>query len=138
MSLRLEVTWDSLDGLQDYLAHTIPEALHEAAEEALLKAADDGVARAKQLVPVDTGALQRSIRKERVSRHMGDIVYTSIRAGGDVRNPRTGRIVDYATHVEFGTSRSRPRPFLRPALRWASRRIPGHFWKVLSRRVEVR
>lgn len=137
MSLRFEVEWDGLDGLRTYLARTIPQALKEAALEALDRAAEDARDRAKQLVPIDTGSLRRSIRKVRYARPAGNILYTGVRAGGYVRNPRTGRLVDYASFVEYGTSRQRPQPFLRPALRWASRRIPGYFWEALGRRVEV-
>jgi len=137
VSLRLEVTWEGLDGLRAYLEQTIPRAMKESAGYALDGAADDGVDRAKQLVPVDTGALQRSIRKERIAQSAGNVLGTGIGAGGYVRNPRTGRLVDYAASVEYGTSRSRPRPYLRPALRWASRRIPGYFWEALSRRIET-
>ena len=137
MSVRLEVTWEGLEGLHAYIARTLPEAFNESSAAALDRAADDGVDRAKQLVPVDTGALQQSIRKERKAQPAGNITYTGIRAGGYVRNPKTGRIVDYATYVERGTSRQRPQPYLRPALHWASRMIPVYFWEELSRRVEL-
>lgn len=58
---------------------------------------------AKRLSPVDTGRLRSSISRE---------------IGRDARGvyARIGTIVDYAPHVEFGTSRMRPQPYLRPAL----------------------
>jgi len=38
-----------------------------------------------------------------------------VSAGGYITNPKTGNIVDYAGHVEHGTSMSPAQPFLRPA-----------------------
>lgn len=59
--------------------------------------------RAKQLAPVDTGRLRSSVTHE---------------MGQDGRGlvARIGTNVDYAPHIEFGTSRMRAQPFLRPAL----------------------
>lgn len=61
---------------------------------------------AKRACPVDTGRLRASITHdlERDSKGLVAMVGTN---------------VDYAPHVEFGTFRTRPQPFLRPALRAA-------------------
>ena len=115
----------------------MPKAFEESVVEALDKGADDARDRAKQLVAVDTGSLRKSIRKEQYARPAGNILYMGIRAGGYIVNPKTKRLVDYAIPQEYGTSRMRPRPYMRPALLWASRRIEGYFWKALSRRVRV-
>lgn len=58
---------------------------------------------AKRLAPVDTGRLRSSISRE---------------LGRDGRGlfAQIGTIVDYGPYVEFGTSRMRPQPYLRPAL----------------------
>lgn len=64
---------------------------------------------ARAMVPVDTGSLQRSIRK------VGLLHGVGVSAGGHIRNPRTGKIVDYARHLEYGTSKTAAKPFLRPA-----------------------
>ena len=69
---------------------------------------------AKENAPVDTAALQKSIAKETIT-HKGKVKSIRVRAGGRVRNPKTGRLVDYASYVEFGTSRMAAQPFLRPA-----------------------
>lgn len=53
---------------------------------------------AVQKCPVDTGRLRNSITHMRVN----DDVYI-------------GTNVEYAPHVEYGTSRQKPQPFLRPA-----------------------
>lgn len=58
---------------------------------------------AKRRAPVDTGRLRSSI-----SRELG-IDNRGLRA-------RIGTDVDYAIYVEFGTSRARAQPYLRPAL----------------------
>lgn len=137
MSVRTEIVWEGLDDFKRHLSQTMPVAFKKSLEDALNKAAEDGKERAKHLVPVDTGSLKRSIRRERHAWPAKNIIYTGIRAGGYIRHPLTGRYVDYAGYVEYGTRHQRPQPFLRPALRYASRRIPKHFWEALSRRVKV-
>jgi HK97 gp10 family phage protein len=56
---------------------------------------------AKNIVPVRTGTLQRSIMWQ----------------GGEGEY-RVGSRVFYAPYVEYGTSRMAPRPFLGPAMLW--------------------
>ncbi len=129
--------WKGLDNYRKYLTSVLPKAFEESVAEALNDTATDAVARAKELVAIDTGALKKSIRRERLARPVGKIIYTGIRAGGYVKNPKTGRLVDYAGFIEYGTSRMRPRPFMRPALRWASKKTEGYFWRALSRRVKL-
>ena len=82
----------------------LPEKLKEAGLEIIEEIADETVFNAKVLVRVDTGSLQKSIRKEKA----GDNV--RVRAGGFVVNPRSGRPVDYAAIIE------QRYPFMRPAL----------------------
>lgn len=62
---------------------------------------------AKRLCPVDTGRLRSSITMVLESDSEG--LYAVV-----------GTNVDYAEHVEFGTSTQRPQPFLRPALKAAT------------------
>lgn len=59
---------------------------------------------AKRLCPVDTGRLRSSITRGEIARDGNDLVAT------------IGTNVEYARHVEFGTSRQRAQPYLRPAL----------------------
>ena len=136
-AVRIKLEWKGKRELQRYLEKTMPQAFSDSLTEALLNTAQDGKKRAKELSPVDTGAMRDSIRVERLAREAGKILYTGIRAGGYIRNPRTGRFVDYASFVEYGTSRQAPQPFMRPAVIWAMKRLPNHFWKQLSRRVET-
>jgi len=138
LSLTLTIEWEGLEALHRYLAQTIPEALEKAALEALNAAAEEGVEYAKAVVPVDTGALRRSIRQEPRPRREGDSYEAGISAGGGgVVNPKTGREVDYAAHVEYGTSRTPAQPYLRPGLIHAAMRFPLHFLGILRRLIQL-
>ena len=95
---------DKLSNLDEKLSRALEEALEEIAE----KIRDD----AKSFAPVDTGSLRKSIRVERE----GELQFSVVAGGGGVINPRTGREVDYAGYVEFGTSRMSPQPYMQPAL----------------------
>lgn len=57
---------------------------------------------AQRIVPVDTGALRKTIRVE----VQGETVM--LLAGGDE--------VDYHLHVEFGTVKMKAQPYMRPAI----------------------
>lgn len=59
---------------------------------------------AKSLVPVDTGNLKRSISP-------------SIDGNRSVAEGTVSTNTEYAPYVEFGTSRQRAQPYLRPAVR---------------------
>lgn len=65
---------------------------------------------AKRYVPVDTGALQDTIRHEIVPAPGDFGVELHVIAGDDNRG------VDYPAYVENGTSRMAAQPFLRPAV----------------------
>lgn len=71
-------------------------------EAALRKTGVDIQAGAQMRAPVDTGYLRSSI---------------SMDAGrdGDTYRVEVGPTANYAGHVENGTSRQRPQPYLRPA-----------------------
>jgi hypothetical protein len=89
----------------------LPEKMLEGASEALNDAADFMVVMAKSYVRVETGSLQKSIRKERGSSSQHRTV-VRVRAGGYVINPKTGKLVNYAVHQEHY------HPYMRPA--WES------------------
>lgn len=89
----------------------IPNKMLEGAFEAILEAAHLMQGLAQVYVLVDTGSLRDSIRVERG----GEAMHwrrVRVRAGGYVVNPKTGKLVDYAVHVE------RMHPYMRPA--WES------------------
>lgn len=76
------------------------DTLRERASIAVRKATLDTMADAKLVAPVDTGNLRNSITTDA---RQGDLVAV------------VEATADYAAHVEFGTSRMRPQPFMRPA-----------------------
>lgn len=90
------------------LDEKLSKALAEALDEISKKIRDD----AKSFAPVDTGSLRKSIRTEK----KGNLEASIIAGGGGLVNPRTGREVDYAGYVEYGTSRMSPQPYMQPAL----------------------
>ena len=67
--------------------------------------------RAKQLVPVDTHNLRRSIKRSSWF-HQRRGAIAKLRAGGKVRG---GGDPFYARMVEFGTVKMQAKPFMRPA-----------------------
>lgn len=69
----------------------------------LLQLAQRVERRAKQLAPVDTGRLRSSIT-------------SGLAEDGSTVAGLVGTDVDYAVHVEYGTYRMAPQPFMRPAL----------------------
>jgi len=73
-------------------------SLDERIMEGLEIVGENIVADAKAFAPVKTGRLRDSIGKKIVNRELE--VYAE---------------AEYAAYVEFGTSRMRPQPFLRPA-----------------------
>ena len=83
--------------------------------DGLSQVADRIIEDAKATVRVDTGSLQKSIRKQHHVSH-GHIHSIGVSAGGYIVNPKTGRLVDYARYLEYGTSRMPAYPFIAPAL----------------------
>ena len=76
-------------------------------EDALVRTGLQVQSKARSLCPVDTGRLRSSI------------IMTKGRDGAGFY-VEIGTNVEYAAHVEFGTSRMRARPFLLPAIAVAS------------------
>ena len=66
---------------------------------------------AVRLSPIDEGDLRSTIRHGGVSGN-GTVTFY---AGGK-RGAVTGKMVDYAHHVEYGTGRGPAQPYLRPAI----------------------
>ena len=88
----------------------LPTKISEAAATALRAPLFEEAARG--LCPVDTGALQASIRTEGRGAHL-----IALLAGGTgYVNPRTMRPVDYARRVHEGSGGAPPRPFLLQAV----------------------
>jgi HK97 gp10 family phage protein len=85
-------------------------------EAAISDFADDVVVHMKGIVPVDTGELKGSIKKEKQGK-------------GYTVGPRG---VDYAEFVENGTSRSPAQPYVAPTIQWAKANGP----KRIARRIK--
>lgn len=82
---------------------------HDKAAQAIGKTAADITADAKSYVPVDTGNLKNSIG------------YDTFNSGGEM-GAEIGPTAGYGLHVEAGTSRMAPQPYLAPAF---NRRVTG-------------
>ena len=92
--------------------------LPREAAQAMINVAKEVRDEAKKIVrdnAYDTGSLHRSIRLLVMASPARNVKRVGVSAGGYITNPKTGRKVDYAGFVEFGTSRNRPVPFLRVA-----------------------
>ena len=98
----LTINWEK--GLIYQKLARLPEHMEQAALQALDEGADFIKMQAKILVRVDTGTLQKSIRKMRTRDRV-----VSVRAGGYFVNPKTGKVCDYAHWVEMNY------PYMRPA-----------------------
>lgn len=102
MSVTFDIKLDDIGGAIREIVDHIDHALDDSAS--------DVVDIAKGLVPVDTGELKKSIRKEKIENGYYIIV-------ADATQPRAPK--GYATYVEFGTARNRAQPFMLPALQAA-------------------
>jgi len=111
----------------------VANALDPGAARVLKTVAENTRDTAKELCPVDTGSLQRSIRVQVHARPAGHVHSVGISAGGYVTNPRTGRKVDYAVHVEYGTSRTPAQPFMRPAVEQHKKELQKRMKEVVKR-----
>ena len=89
--------------------------MNPAAASVLKEIAEKVKTEAKQLCPVDTGALRKSIRLTSTAKIAGQITRIGVRAGGYEVNPKTRKLVNYAVIVEFGSSRQAPQGYLIPA-----------------------
>ncbi len=103
-------------------------------KEALREVARKVVQDAKAICPVDTGSLRRSIRAKEYPPEV-EIYRIYVVAGGKIINPKTHGLVDYASKVEYGTSRAPAQPSLRPALEQTDppRDLDGWFEGVFQR-----
>ena len=89
---------------------------------------------AKAIVPTKTHALQKSIRLQVYAKTAGAIRSIGVSAGGYVVNTDTGRLVDYARWVEFGTHKMRARSYMRVAMRLHMKDLPINIVNKLMRK----
>ena len=77
---------------------------------------------AKREAPVDTGLLKKTIKNE-VSSKAGSI---------EAKIGHFGPMLEYAPYQEYGTSKQRGKPFLRPALAQAKPKIKDIFTRYIK------
>ena len=110
------------------------KAMDSAIEAALVQAGGIIEGQAVALVPLDTGRLKGSITyrtkkdrsdQPRVPARSQDVVSTP----SDKWTLYVGSNVKYAPYIEYGTVRSKARPYLRPALHLFKKEIVRDFSK---------
>lgn len=92
----------NIQGLDQFLrsVESISAEVEDTAKRVVSNTALQIESDAKRLTPVDTGTLRRSINTSIENSGMTGIVSTNI---------------EYAIHVEFGTSRQTAQPYMTPA-----------------------
>ena len=102
------------------------------AEDAVRSTAFSVEAKAKQKAPVDTGALRASIYTRTHNTN------ASARGDHDLPRPKdkftahVGPSMEYAPHVELGTSTQAAQPYLVPAVREVEGELAGFFRRVVT------
>lgn len=134
-----------LDRLKRKLTVTIPARVRERTRAAMEKGANEIVAMAKNLVPVDTGALRDSIGWTWGDAPKGSTVLaqSSEIGGGEritiyagTRDKTLGdRDAFYARWVEFGTQNMAPYPFFFPSYRALKRRVKGRIKREMRKAI---
>ena len=93
-----EITVKGLDNLSNYL-RSIPLKLRQPVHNALQQGGELIADKARQIVPVRTGYLKSTI-------------YSKVKGNWNIE---VGAYAPYGGYVEYGTSRQRAQPYLRPA-----------------------
>lgn len=83
---------------------------------------------AQAIVPVDTGRLKLSIQSR--AERKGDVVGAQV--WSNASESESGKSVDYAAFVEFGTSKMKAQPYMRPALDKNKDRLMSELERVLK------
>lgn len=94
----------------DWFGDRAKQAIIDAADSRLRAAGVAGVDTARHLVPIDTGKLHDSIGMTYDQSNSLVTIYADM---------------PYAEHVEFGTSRQRAQPYIRPAMMEAAEVLKG-------------
>jgi HK97 gp10 family phage protein len=90
-------------------------ASNRIARSALNRVGTVVVRAAREKVPVDSGDLKRAITK-RLRRHRSWSHRQILLIGVQTPTSRRAHLVEFATKTETGAIRTRPQPFLRPAM----------------------
>jgi len=135
VGIQINIKWENLDQLIRYFER-LPKELQKEVKPKLHESVERVRDEAKRLCPVDTGSLEKSIRIQAYSKPAGVMAKIGVSAGGYIINPKTGKIVDYAGHVEYGTSKSPAQPFLRPAFKIEERNIRQEMMNAIRKAME--
>lgn len=128
----LDELLDNLDRLPDDLTPHITRGLVKAASEAVFQMQESiSESYPPPSVPgepphVRTGTLRRSARIERVEPNRVEIAVGGIGAGAP-----------YASHLEFGTTKMEPRPFIEPVIRRIEPEIPNIILEEVNKGLEM-
>lgn len=107
---------------------TIGRAAPKVVREVLIQTADDIVAMAKELAPVDTGALRDSYM---FSIEGPDRILVGSLA--NIINPNSKKAAtEYAAYVEYGTSQNVAQPHFVPAFRTAQETFEARLRQALA------
>lgn len=96
--MKIEIDDKAVLAKFEQIANEVPKAM----EDMVSNVGGVVLTEARNNVPVDTGALKGSLTLE-------------VNKGGDSPSAIVGSNLDYAIHVEDGTSRQAPQPFMKPA-----------------------
>lgn len=116
----MSVEVKGLDAVLRFI-NELPQVVKEAGDSICLKAAIKAEVEARRIVPFRTGALMRSITTERI----GDGEY------------KVGSSLVYAPFVEFGTSKMRAQPYLRPAVETVFASLPSEVQEILEAKIKI-
>ncbi|EKF39914.1 HK97 family phage protein [Nitratireductor indicus C115] len=128
-----------LKSLNRKLTQTIPERVRIRTRAAMEKGADEIVAMAKSLVPVDSGDLRDSIGWTWADAPKGSIVLASSapdRGGERITIYAGNDEAYYARWVEFGTQKNLPSPFFFPSYRALKRRVKGRITREMRKAIK--
>jgi HK97 gp10 family phage protein len=89
-----------------------PRVARKHGQKAVREGLKPVLAEARRQVPVDTGALKRSLRIVNLKRRFGGVVAAQVRS-----------LAPHAHLIEFGTVKMAAQPFLRPALDSGAQRV---------------
>lgn len=137
MPIKITMKLDGLQALAKRLEAIDKKVAKKAIKAAINQATKILTKEVKARVPVDTGLLRRSIgRKVKTYRQSGLVI--------GIVGPRANIVGDdgdkpskYGSLVEFGTSTSPARPFLRPAFDAAKDRMLAAMRDVLREAIEA-
>lgn len=127
---------EKLDRLKAKVAAITP-AVRAEVRKAMEKGAEEIVAMARRLVPVDSGTLRNSIGWTWGSAPKGSIKLASAETGGDVLTIFAGNeVAYYAGMVEFGTLRQAAQAFFFPSYRANRRRVKAAASRALNKAIK--